>query len=406
MQPFPANMEQLLAAISCLIITLKNGIVTSWSQLAEKTFGIRASEVVGRILAEYPIPWETQSFLEALEKINLPSQGPLHLKDQRYRDSAGTNGFLDLILVRLEGSAPSETMIAVLGLEVTNRKIIESQVLESQKLEAIGQLAAGIAHEINTPIQYMGDNIRFLQESFCDLYDLLGHYQRLLDTLGTDNNPVLTEIRASIAAFDVSYLLQEIPTAILQSLEGIDRVAVIVRAMKDFAHPDLSQQKIPIDLNRAIESTLIVAHNEWKYVADLSKDLDPDLPSVPCLAGQFNQVILNLIVNAAHAIGDVVQSHENQKGLISISTQRVDGGVEIRIADTGPGIPEPIRDKIFNPFFTTKPVGKGTGQGLAIARSVIVEKHGGQLTFETEIGKGTTFIIRLPIQPAPEEMVT
>jgi signal transduction histidine kinase len=179
-------------------------------------------------------------------------------------------------------------------------------------------------------------------------------------------------------------------------LDGVERVAEIVRAIKEFSHPG-PLEKTPLNLNRAIESTVLVCRNEWKYVADLILNLDPDLPLILCVAGDFNQVILNLTVNAAHAIGDVVAAAPGTKGRIEISTQRNGEWAEIRVMDTGAGIPEDVRPSIFNPFFTTKAVGKGTGQGLAIAHNVVVQKHGGAITFETEIGVGTTFLVRLPM---------
>ena len=185
-------------------------------------------------------------------------------------------------------------------------------------------------------------------------------------------------------------------------MEGIDRVAKIVRAMKEFSHPG-NEGKVASDVNKLIENTITVAHNEWKYVADLVTDFDASLPFVPCITGEFNQVILNLIVNAAHAIGDRIKEEGSQKGLITISTRALAETVEVRVEDTGTGIPEEARSKVFYPFFTTKPVGKGTGQGLAIAHAVIVKRHGGTLTFETETGKGTAFIIHLPI---PAEAAT
>jgi signal transduction histidine kinase len=194
--------------------------------------------------------------------------------------------------------------------------------------------------------------------------------------------------------------MAEIPKAIQQSLEGVERVATIVRAMKEFSHPGTGQ-KSAVDLNHAIESTITVARNEWKYVAEVVTHFEPTLPQVPCLAGEFNQVVLNLIINATHAIADVVGDGAKGKGLITITTRQDKSWAEIRIQDTGAGIPEKIRNRIFEPFFTTKGVGKGTGQGLAISRSVIVDKHGGTIAFESQVGKGTTFIIRLPIQPGP-----
>ncbi len=282
--------------------------------------------------------------------------------------------------------------------DITERKIIEGQLVQAQKLEAIGQLAAGIAHEINTPIQYVGDNTRFLMDAFTDLIKLLWAYDRLND--GEQENPdsgkIGQEIKKLKEETDFNYLQEEIPKAIKQTLEGVERVAKIVRAMKEFSHPG-PKEKTPTNLNRAIENTVTVARNEWKYVAEITLDLDPDLPLVPCLPQEFNQVILNLIVNAAHAIGDVVGHGGQEKGTISVSTRRKGDKVEIKVADTGTGIAPEIRSKIFDPFFTTKEVGKGTGQGLAIARSIIVDKHGGTITFETEVSKGTTFTICLPL---------
>jgi signal transduction histidine kinase len=278
------------------------------------------------------------------------------------------------------------------------RDSMEIQLRHAQKLESIGQLAAGIAHEINTPTQYIGDNVRFLSDAFRDIKQLLFRQNELLQA--ASHNPaareVLREFEAAARAADVEYLLREIPKSIEQTMEGVQRVARIVGAMKEFSHPGVSE-KTRIDINQAIKSTLTVSHNEWKYVAELVTDLAPDLPLVRCLPGELNKVILNLIVNAAHAIADTVQNGGATKGTITISTRHSGNWLEIRIADTGPGIPERIRTRIFDPFFTTKAVGKGTGQGLAIAHSVVVDKHGGTISFETEMGRGTTFIIRLPI---------
>jgi len=201
---------------------------------------------------------------------------------------------------------------------------------------------------------------------------------------------------------DVDFLVAEIPKAIQQTLGGVDRVARIVRAMKEFSHPGTGEKTL-VDLNQAVETTLTVARNEWKYVATVKTDFDPNLPLIPCLPGELNQVMLNLVVNAAHAIAEVVKDDGQARGLITATTRQCGDWVEIRIRDTGPGIPEKIRHKIYDPFFTTKPVGKGTGQGLAIAHTVIVEQHGGTLHFETELGAGTVFIVRLPLKPARGE---
>jgi signal transduction histidine kinase len=287
-----------------------------------------------------------------------------------------------------------------LGLRRIQKELKEShaQLLRAQKLESIGQLAAGVAHEINTPTQYVGDNTRFLEESFRELAPILKKADELAESVrqGTSSSELADELKAALEEADVEYLGEEIPRAIEQSLNGIDRVRKIVQSMKDFSHPGV-EGMVSIDLNRAIESTITVASNEWKYVAELETDFDPELPAVSCLQGEINQVVLNLIVNAAHAIADVVVDGEEGRGTITISTRRDGEFAEVRIGDTGSGIPEAAQGKIFDPFFTTKEVGKGTGQGLSIAHAVVVNKHGGTLDFDTEIGKGTTFVLRLPL---------
>jgi PAS domain S-box-containing protein len=295
--------------------------------------------------------------------------------------------------------SPDGEFLGLVGTstDITDRKLLHQQLLQAQKLESVGQLAAGIAHEINTPTQYIGDNVRFLKDAFQDLSGLLTSYERLLpaakdNTLAREN---VREVEEAVERADAGYLLEEIPKAIDQALEGVTRVSKIVGAMREFSHPG-SKEKSPLNLNHAIENTITVSRNEWKYVAGLETDFDPSLPLVSCLLGEFNQVILNLIVNAAQAIGDVVKKGGLEKGRITVQTRSCPQWAEIRIQDTGTGISEKARSRIFDPFFTTKEIGKGTGQGLAIARSVIVDKHGGSIHFETEEGKGTTFIVRIP----------
>ena len=283
--------------------------------------------------------------------------------------------------------------------DVTEKRTLESQLAQAQKLESIGQLAAGVAHEINTPTQYIGDNTRFLKDTFQDLQKLLGSFDSLLraNREGTVTDELLEAVEAAVEQADLKYLMEEMPKAIEQSLDGVQRVATIVRSMKEFSHP-AGTQKQAVDINRAIESTLTVSRNEWKYVADAVTDLGENIPSVVCLPGECNQVFLNLIINAAHAIGEKSgHGSTSEKGTITVTTRRDGDWVEIRVKDTGTGIPAEIRSKILDPFFTTKEVGRGTGQGLAIAHAVVVEKHGGTLSFDTEINQGTTFIVRLPI---------
>jgi two-component system, NtrC family, sensor kinase len=288
-----------------------------------------------------------------------------------------------------------EHLVVVAFLDLTERQQLETQLRHAQKLEAVGQLASGIAHEINTPAQFLGDNLQFLTNAFRALIGLVGRYRRLLEGVGGE---VEAEARASAEAAELSYLEDEVPEALGQALDGVARVASIVGAMKDFAHAD-QREMAPADVNRGLLATLTIARNEYKYVADVETQLE-ELPPVVCHIGDLNQVFLNLIVNAAHAIGDVAKE-TGAKGRIRVRSARDSGFVRIAFEDTGRGIPPEIRDRVFEPFFTTKEVGRGTGQGLAIARNIVVRRHAGSLEFESEVGKGTTFVLRLPIAGPP-----
>jgi len=260
---------------------------------------------------------------------------------------------------------------------------LELQRRHAQKLEAIGTLAGGIAHEINTPIQYVGDNLAFLRTAFDDILAVLNAAAPLRDT-SADLDRAWTDA-------DVDFLREDVPQALDQSRDGIQTVARIVLAMKEFAHPS-AKEPVPFDINHVLDSTATVCRNEWKHVAALDYDLAADLPTVVGLPGEINQVLLNLIVNAAHAI----TAAERVEGHITLATRVRDDHVEVVIADNGTGIPDSIRDRIFDPFFTTKPVGQGTGQGLAIAHDIVVRKHGGSISVDSTPGEGTTFILRLP----------
>lgn len=310
---------------------------------------------------------------------------------------------LETHLTPFRNAAQAIEGVLMVARDVSDRKIFELQLRQAQKLESIGQLAAGIAHEINTPTQFIGDNTRFVRDAFNDLLPLFAAHDQLVQAArsSTVTPELIQSAEAARAAADLDYLVTEVPKAIEQTIEGVERVTKIVRAMKEFSHPG-TDHKTVLDLNHAIESTATVCHNEWKYVAEFVTDFDPHLPGVPVLPGEFNQVVLNLMINASHAIADVVGDGGKGKGTITISTRKDGEWVEVRIRDTGTGIPEQAREKIFTPFFTTKGVGKGTGQGLAIAHSVIVDKHGGTIHFETETGQGTCFVLRLPLKDPAE----
>jgi len=286
-----------------------------------------------------------------------------------------------------------------LSQTLSELKLAQAHLLEANKLEAIGQLAAGVAHEINTPVQYVADNAGFLKEAFEKLMAALSETLRVARQIAATSPEVapLRELDERLAAQGIAWVCEQIPRAIDQSIEGLERVTTIVSAMKDFSHPSAAEKQLT-DLHDAIRTTITIARHEWKYVAEVETHFSPDVPHVPCLRNEFNQVILNLIVNAAHAIAERTSGGLNGKGTISVSTELRGEEVEIRIRDDGAGIPPAVATRIYDPFFTTKPVGKGTGQGLAIARSVVVDKHSGSIRFESELGRGTCFYVRLPIR--------
>lgn len=325
--------------------------------------------------------------------------GAGHVIEYRMQHQSGSWRTLESHVSPFRNAAGLIEGVLMAATDISERKNLELQLRSAQKLESIGQLAAGIAHEINTPTQFIGDNTRFVRDAFGDLQPLFVAHEKLLKAaLSQSVTPeLIAEVEAAREKADLDYLLEEVPKAISQSIEGVERVTKIVRAMKEFSHPG-TESKTLLDINHAIESTLTVCHSEWKYVADLVTDFDPQLPSVPVLPGEFNQVILNLVINASHAIADAAGNGGKGRGTLTISTLGGADSVEVRIRDSGTGIPEKVRERIFEPFFTTKGVGKGTGQGLAIAHSVVVDKHGGTIHFETETGLGTCFVIRLPLK--------
>ncbi len=313
--------------------------------------------------------------------------------DSRIISRGGTTVYLrSFVAAPLEGDGSRSDMLCGISLDVTKQRRLEQELLQAQKLESIGQLAAGIAHEINTPTQFIGDNIHFVTASVRNVFEVI---DAIVTRSRGPEPPVPSDIVELFTDADMSYWRQEMPIALAQTLEGVAHIATIVGAMKDFSHPVID--KTPYDLNRAIGSTITIARNEWKYVADVRTHFDPNLPQVSVMPSAFNQVILNLLVNSAQAIAASKTRPIDEKGLIEISTRALKDAVEIRISDSGCGIPADILHRIFDPFFTTKEVGKGTGQGLALSRDVIVNKHGGTLEVESVANVGTLFVLKLPL---------
>ena len=282
--------------------------------------------------------------------------------------------------------------------DITKELELEKQLQQAQKLESISILAAGMAHEINTPIQYVLGNTQFLGEVLGNFSEMLATYEDLVNAVSgsgayAEKVAAITRLAEQI---DLEDLKQEAEKAVEQALMGLNRISTIVSAMKKFAHPG-SVDKQRVDLNDLIQNTVEVSTSQWQNLAEMVFDLEENLPSVPLLASRFKQIFLEMITNACHALAEKHLSVPQQKGQISIATRALNDQVELRLADTGKGIPSAIIDKIFDPFFTTKPVGKGTGQGLATAYGLIVDNHGGTLRVSSTEGKGTEFTITLPL---------
>ena len=384
-----------------------------------EAMGTTAEHIIGRTDFDFYPPSLANNFSEDEKKI-LYSGEPLLSRQEDVIDRNGQSFTILTTKVPLKDQRGTVVGIIGIGRNITARVAAENQLratqaaMESemrerermaielrlaQKLESVGRLAAGIAHEINTPIQYVGDSVYFLRSAFEDLSKLFLGYREIAmhyaDAHGDE--AALTHLRVLETDCDYEFLSLEVPRAIERSLEGTQRVASIVRAMKEFAHPDANEQKAA-DINRALNTTLTVARSEYRHAARVETDLE-SLPDVVCNVGELNQVFLNLVVNAAHAIADA--GKDATTGLIHVKTRLLAEDVEVTISDNGCGIPSDNLERIFDPFFTTKEVGRGTGQGLAIARSIVVDKHGGKIHVSSETGKGTSFVIRVPVAGRP-----
>ncbi len=410
-----AALEDEVRRTQAIVETAAEGIITfdfdgnieSINRAAQEIFGYDFYEAIGKNICDL-LP--SASFCDSNEgcALNLLE----YTRGEQGGEVTGVKAdgnTIPLEIVVSEFTHEFRTSFTAMLRDLTRRKQLETQLAHAQKMESVGQLAAGIAHEINTPTQYIGDNARFLKGSFADLERLLDQTDLLLQQCSEHENltPYVEALRQLHDEIDLNFLRAEVPAAIDQTLEGADSVARIVRAMKEFSHPG-SEERVKANINHALDNTLTVCKNEWKYVAEIVLDLDEDLPLVSCLPGELNQAFLNLVVNAAHAIDSALGNtrnsgqaasdvNHNQLGKLTIRTRFDEQWAMIEIRDSGTGIPVAIQSRIFDPFFTTKPVGKGTGQGLAICYNVIVEKHQGKLFFESVPGEGTTFHVWLPL---------
>lgn len=388
------NLQLTMKAISAILIAIDNdGVIAQWSHAAERSFGLHSSQVIGKTFRHQPIPWNWDVIDSAIQQCRA-EKNATKISNVKFVHADGSDRFLVVTVTPLLDDVGTMTGCLLLGEDITEIKTLEAQLAQAARLEGLGQLAAGIAHEINTPIQYVGDSVTFLKESSQALDKILEfattHCGRNKRIFGP---PCHLEILLEEA--DIDFIRGEVPKTFIRIEQGLGKISSIVRAMNRFSPCDFSDRTMS-DIHEIIENAITITQNVWKYSADMKTDFEDDRLLIPCMHGELGQTLINIIINAAHAIEDVVGGTKD-KGTILISTRKKEKFLEIRIKDTGTGIPHNIANKIFNMFFTTKQIGRGTGQGLALAHNTIVSRHKGNLTFETSLGHGTTFIITLPL---------
>ncbi len=391
-----ADAEQLLQSISSLLVSLDTkGRVRRWNPVAEQVFDLPKNEVVGEHFDQLDIRWQKKAYLRQIMRAMVKKRAAKF--EVSVLDSQGESRRLGVTVYPTDQTSRSSECL-ILGSDITEQTFLEEQLQRALRLEAVGQLAAGVAHEINTPIQYIGDNVRYLEKCFNRIRPLLENLPVLPEKLrlADETRQFAETFSKQVEEAKLTSINHQIPDAIQETCEGIESIASIVAAMKEFSHPG-SAEKTSVDLNHVVSSAITVAKNEWKLIANVLTSLDLKLPEIQGLPMELNQAFLNIIVNACHAIASKAKNQGDRgKGSISISSRNLEHFVEVRITDTGGGIPEDIRDRIFEPFFTTKEVGRGTGQGLAIAHAVFVQKHNGRLWCEVQPNEGTTFVVQLP----------
>jgi two-component system NtrC family sensor kinase len=356
---------------------------TACNALVAQRLGTTPSDMIGKTDFDF-FPREMAEKFFAEEQALIASGKPLiDLEEVAFDKIRRENRVILTSKVPLKDANGRLTGIVGTGYDITERKALEQRLVAIDRHESVGRLAAGVAHEINTPIQYLSDSVRFIDEGVHELFEYL-------EKAGSDTGP------SGETKEEIDYLRQELPSALKRVADGLGRIAEVVRSMKEFARADMREMG-SVDINHSIKNTLVVARSEYQEVAEVRTDFG-EIPEVVCHGGQINNVILNLVVNAAHAIADV-KKESGKRGVITVRTRADAGHVVISVSDTGGGIRDEIRHRVFDPFFTTKEVGRGSGQGLTMARSVVVKGHGGEIGFDTKVGTGTTFTIRLPTDP-------
>jgi len=394
------DIEMLVASIRSILVSLDGqNRIRRFNASAEAAFGLTAAAVTGRNFFDVELDWDGQALHDAVDA-SRRSQAPVRVDEVRCRMPDRTERLLGLTVNPVPAADGDPPGVLILGQDLAEIKARELKTVHERRMQAIGRLASGIAHEINTPVQYVGYNAGFLDDAFADLLKLLHGYGRLAEAVRAGDAAAMTEAEAAAARLaeeaDLDYLRQEIPSAIANTRKGIGQVADIVRAMRQMSHPGTGDMLF-FDINASVRDIVVITRNAWKHVADVALELSPELPMVYGLPHEVSQVLLNVILNAAQAVEERVIQEPWQRGRIVVASRLTPGMLEVAVSDNGPGMDEAVRSRIFDPFFTTKAVGKGTGQGLAISHAVMA-RHGGSIHCSTRLGEGTTFFIHFPLE--------
>jgi len=378
---------------SCILIQREERILYM-NQAALDCLGLASpTHVPGGSLAELFAPDSYATLIPNLRKV-IPGDDQLFMGELKMRRAKGALIDAEIHHVAVPDSADGRSILNF--RDVTMQRRLETELQQAQKLESVGRLAAGIAHEINTPIQFIGDSAAYVGTTLAEVLALLdrsrGELRRLAQAIG--DGGTLERLAAEDTEADLDFAREQGPLAAARIVEGVSRVARIVSAMKCFSHPG-GPEAGPVDVNKLLSDTMVVAGHELKIADEVTSDFG-EVPAISGHAGELNQAFLNLMVNAAHAIADR-QSNASERSRIAVSTRLEAGQVVIRISDTGCGMTPEVQARLFEPFFTTKAVGRGTGQGLTVVRAAIVQRHNGTVECQSAPGAGTTFVVRLPV---------
>ncbi|NCC52142.1 MAG: PAS domain S-box protein [Spartobacteria bacterium] len=393
-----ARNEQLLSAISSVLIVVDaQGIIRRWNPHAEALFGLKAAAVEGTPFAQCPINWDHRKMDGWMESCRRANQTVRRNDVALIQPETGKKCLLNVTINPYTGEGSAQRGTLILAEDMTQCRILEQQALQVEKLKSVSRLAGSVAHEINTPAQFINDNITFLCNAVRDTRQLICDHNTLLEAIqaGEDITELTRALHHQRRKLDLDYIQEEMPRAVEQTLAGIERIAGIVQAMKELSCAD-PVDITPTSINQMIENALTVSRGEWHALADVVTDLDPRAPVIACNPVELNHVLLNLLHNAARAIEQAAPKDRQAKGEIRVTTRLNDEAVEIAIRDTGCGIPEDVKSRMYDPFFTTREDGPNLGQGLAEAFHVVVEKNNGHISCESAVGKGTTFTISLP----------